>query len=213
MPMAYFGARYHSCVNHVDVKTPDQRLARGVPILSREKSTPSMMKHLELRSSENCLASGRAFRTRVIALELVFNAEDCFHDLSCLIFDFYWFCSIIVSDIVPSWEVVCFHLLHIHWYLYCLDNNFNWAYTVDTIGWIVPHLWWYFWFFEAYFTISARYCADSVGHELCKTTAVTFIFRFPSAIVHFIKPNLSGGPQVSAKPIVMSAFYADAIRC
>ena len=99
MPMAYFGARYHSCVNHVDVKTPDQRLARGVPVLSREKLTLSMMKHLELRSSKNCLACGRAFRTRTIALELVFNAEDCFHDLSCLIFDFYWF-SIIASDIV-----------------------------------------------------------------------------------------------------------------
>ena len=100
MPMAYFGDRYHSCVNHVDVKRPDKRLAQGVPILSREKSTPSMMKYLELRSSENCLASGRAFRTRMIALELVFNAEDCFHDLSCLIFDFYWFCSIIASDFV-----------------------------------------------------------------------------------------------------------------
>ena len=100
MPMAYFGARYHSCVNHVDVKTPDKRLARGVPVLSREKLTLSMMKHPELRSSENCLASGRAFRNRMIALELVFNAEDCFHDLSCLISDFYWSCSIIASDIV-----------------------------------------------------------------------------------------------------------------
>ena len=92
--------RYHICVNHVDVKTPDQRLARGVPVLSREKLTPSMMKHLKLRSSENCLACGRAFRTRMTALELVLNAEDCFHDLSCLIFDFYRFCSIIASDIV-----------------------------------------------------------------------------------------------------------------
>ena len=101
MPNVNLGTRYHSCMNHVDVKTPDKRLARGVPILSREKSTPSMMKHLELRSSKNCLASGRAFRTQMIALELVFNAEVCFHDLSCLIFDFYWFCSIIVSDIVP----------------------------------------------------------------------------------------------------------------
>ena len=100
MPKVYLGARYRCCVNHVDVKTPDQRLARGVPVLSREKLTPSMMKHLELRSSENCLACGRAFRTRLIALEFVFNAEDCFHDLSCLIFDFYWFCSIIASDIV-----------------------------------------------------------------------------------------------------------------
>ena len=99
MPKVNLGTRYHSCMNHVDVKTPDQRLARGVPVLSREKLTPSMMKHLELRSSENCLACGRAFRTRMIALELVFNAEGCFHDLSCLIFDFYWF-SIIASDIV-----------------------------------------------------------------------------------------------------------------
>ena len=100
MPKAYLGTRCHSCVNHVDVKTPDQRLARGVPVLSRENLTPSMMKHLELRSSENCLACDRAFRTRMIALELVFNAQDCFHDLSCLIFDFYWFCSINASDIV-----------------------------------------------------------------------------------------------------------------
>ena len=100
MPKVYLGARYHSCVNYVDVKTPDQRLARGVPVLSREKSTPSMMKHLELRSSENCLACGRAFRTRMFALELVFIAEDCSYDLSCLIFHFYWFCSIIASDIV-----------------------------------------------------------------------------------------------------------------
>ena len=100
MPEVYLGARYHICVNQVDVKTPDQRLARGVPVLSREKLTPSMMKHLKLRSSENCLACGRAFRTRMTALELVLNAEDCFHDLSCLIFDFYRFCSIIASDIV-----------------------------------------------------------------------------------------------------------------
>ena len=100
MPKVYLGARYHSCVNHVDVKTPDQRLARRVPVLSREKLTPSLMKHLKLRSSENCLACGRAFRTRMIALELVFIAEDCSHDLSCLIFDFHWFCSIIASDLV-----------------------------------------------------------------------------------------------------------------
>ena len=26
----YLGSRYHSCVNHVEVRTPDQRLARGV---------------------------------------------------------------------------------------------------------------------------------------------------------------------------------------
>ena len=67
-----------------------------------------------------------------------------------------------------------------------------------------------------YFSICAFYCAVSVGHELrhfCKTTAVTFIFRFSSAIVHFVKPNLSGGPLASAKPVVMSAFHADAIRC
>ena len=100
MREVYLGSRYHSCMNQVVVKTPDKRLARGVPVLSREKSTPSMMKHPELRSSENCLASGRAFRTRMIALELVFNAKDCFHDLQCLIFDFYWICSIIAIDIV-----------------------------------------------------------------------------------------------------------------
>ena len=100
MPEVYLGSRYHSCTNHVDVKTPDKRLARGVLVLFREKLTPSMMKHLELRSSENCLACCRAFRTRMIALEFFLNAEDCSHDLSCLIFDVYWFCSIIASDIV-----------------------------------------------------------------------------------------------------------------
>ena len=100
MPKFYLGSRYHSCVNHVDVKTPDKRLARVVTVLSRQKSIPSIIKHLELRSSENCLASGRAFRIRMTALELVFNAEDYFHDLSCLIFDLYWICSIIAIDIV-----------------------------------------------------------------------------------------------------------------
>ena len=100
MREVYFGSRYNSCVNHVDVETPDKGLARGIPVLSREKSTPSMMKHLELRSSENCLACGRAFKTQMIALELVFIAKDCFHDLSCLIFDLYWICSIIAIDIV-----------------------------------------------------------------------------------------------------------------
>ena len=100
MPKVYLGSRYHCCVNHVDVKTPDKRLARGVPVLSREKSTPSMMKHLELRSSENCLTSGRAFKTRMIALELVFKAKDCFHDLYRLIFVFFWICPIIAIDIV-----------------------------------------------------------------------------------------------------------------
>ena len=100
MLKVYLGARYNSCVNHVDVKTPDKRLARGVRVLSRETSPPSMMKHLEHRSSENWLACRRAFKTRMIALYFVFNAEDWFHDLSCLIFDFSWFCSIIASDIV-----------------------------------------------------------------------------------------------------------------
>ena len=32
-------------------------------------------------------------------------------------------------------------------------------------------------------------------------------FRFSSAIVHFVKPNLSGAPPANAKPVVMSAFY------
>ena len=90
MREVYFGSRFLSCVNHVEVKTPDKRLARGVLVFSLEKSTPSMMKHLELRSSEKCLASGRAYKTRMIALELVFNAKDSFHDLSCLMFDLYW---------------------------------------------------------------------------------------------------------------------------
>ena len=81
MREVYRGSRYYSWVNHVDVKTPDERLAWGVPVVSREKSTPSMMKHLRLRSYENCLARGRAFKTRMIALELVFNAKDCFHGL------------------------------------------------------------------------------------------------------------------------------------
>ena len=98
MPEVYFGSRYHSCMNHVDVKTPDKRLALGVPVLSREKSTISLMKHLELRSSENCLASDRAFKTRIIALKLAFNAIDCFKNLKCLIFDLYWICSIIAID-------------------------------------------------------------------------------------------------------------------
>ena len=140
MPKVNLGTRYHSCMNHVDVKTPDQRLARGVPVLSREKLTPSMMKHLELRSSENCLAIGRAFRTRMIALELVFNAEDCFHDLSCLIFDFYSLSSLVTLS--SSWKAVYFHLLHIHWCLYYLDNTHIWAYTANTIDWMGPHFWW-----------------------------------------------------------------------
>ena len=52
-------------------------------------------------------------------------------------------------------------------------------------------------------------------HELLhfgKTTAVTFTFRLSSAIVRFVKPNLSGGPQTSAKIVVMSAFYTDAVK-
>ena len=89
LPKVNLGTRYHSCVNHIDVKTPDKRLARGVPVLSREESTPSMTKHLELRSSEDCLANGRAFKTPMIALECIFIAKDCFHcfnDLPYLIF-------------------------------------------------------------------------------------------------------------------------------
>ena len=100
IPEVYLGSRYHSCENHVDVTTPDKRLARGVPVLSREKSTPSMMKHLEIPCSENCLASGRAFKTRMIALEIVFNSKDFFNDLKCLVFDLYWVCSFIAIDIV-----------------------------------------------------------------------------------------------------------------
>ena len=100
MPKVYLGSRYYSCVNHVDVKTPDKRLARGIHVLSQQKSTPSMIKHLELRSSENCLASGRAFKTPMVVLGFVFIAQDCFHDISCLILDFYWICSIIAVDII-----------------------------------------------------------------------------------------------------------------
>ena len=79
MPKVNLGTRYHSCVNHIDVKTPEKRLARGVPVVYREKSTPSMINYLELRSSDNCLASGRAFKTQMIALERIFIAKDCFH--------------------------------------------------------------------------------------------------------------------------------------
>ena len=130
-----------------------------------------------------------------------------------------WFLTFIgsaLSSLVTlssSWKSVYFHLLHIHLCLYYLDNTYIWAYTANIIDWMGPHFWWYLWFFEACFTIGASYYAVSVGHELCKTTAVTFIFRFSSAIVHFIKPNLSGGLLANAKPVVMSAFYADAIRC
>ena len=38
------------------------------------------------------------------------------------------------------------------------------------------------------------------------------MFRFSSAIGHFVKPNLSGGPLANAKPVVMSAFYTDAVK-
>ena len=65
--------------------------------------------------------------------------------------------------------------------------------------------------FELCFPIGAIYCAVSVGHELRpfrKTTAVTFVFRFSSAIVHFVKPNLSGGRPSNAKFVVKSAFYS-----
>ena len=78
-----------------------------------------------------------------------------------------------------------------------------------------PHFWWYFWNFDLCFPYGAIYCAVSVGHELqhfSKTTAVTFIFRFSSAIVHFVEPNLSDGPPANAKPVVMSAFYTDAVK-
>ena len=64
--------------------------------------------------------------------------------------------------------------------------------------------------FELCFPIGAVYCAVSVVHELrhfCKTTAVTFYFRFSSAIVHFVKPSLSGGTPANAEPVVMKAFY------
>ena len=64
--------------------------------------------------------------------------------------------------------------------------------------------------FDLCFPIGAIYCAVYVGHELrqfCKTTAVTFNFRFSSVILHFVKPYLSDGPPASAKPVVMSAFY------
>ena len=82
MPKVYRGSRYHSWVNHVDVKTPDKRLARGVPVPSREKATPSMIKHPEPRSSEDCFANGRVFKFQMNALELVSNAKKCFNDLS-----------------------------------------------------------------------------------------------------------------------------------
>ena len=66
-------------------------------------------------------------------------------------------------------------------------------------------------FFELCFPIGAIYCAVFVGHELrpfCKTTAVTFVFRFLSAIVHFVEPTLSGGPPANTKPVLMSAFHS-----
>ena len=67
-----------------------------------------------------------------------------------------------------------------------------------------------FYIFELCFPIGAIYCAVSV-HELRpfrKTTAVTFVFRFSSAIVHFVKPNLSGGRPSNAKSVVESVFYS-----
>ena len=64
--------------------------------------------------------------------------------------------------------------------------------------------------FELCFPIGAIYCAVHVGHELrhfCKTTAVTFILSFSSAIVLFVKLKLSGGPLANTKPVVKSGFY------
>ena len=80
MPKVYFVSRYHSCANHVGVKTPNKILARGVPVFSREKSTPSMIKHLKLRISENCLANDHVFKVQIIALEFVLSAKICFND-------------------------------------------------------------------------------------------------------------------------------------
>ena len=63
-------------------------------------------------------------------------------------------------------------------------------------------------------TIGAIHYGVSVSHELrhfCKTTAVTFTFQFSSAVVQFVQPNLSGGPQADANLVVICAFYTDAI--
>ena len=153
MREVYLGSRYHSCVNHVDVKTPDKILARGLPVLSREKSTPSMMKHLELRSSENCLASGRAFRTRMVVWNLLLMPKTVFMIYHA------WFLTFIGSalssllSLISSWEAVYFHLLHIHWCLYYLDETFIWAYTANTIDWMGPYFWWYFEFLSSVFPL------------------------------------------------------------
>ena len=56
-----------------------------------------------------------------------------------------WFSTFIgsaLSSLVTlssSWEAVYFHLLHIHWCLYYLDNSFIRAYAANTIDWMGSH--------------------------------------------------------------------------
>ena len=70
--------------------------------------------------------------------------------------------------------------------------------------------------FELFFPIGAIYCAVSFCflelQHFSKTTDVTFILPFSSAIVHFVKPNLSGGAQTNAKPVVICDFCTDAVK-
>ena len=111
----------------------------GVPVLSREKLTPSMMKHLELRSSENCLACGRAVKTRMIAQELLLMPKTVLMIYHAWFFTFIGSALSSLVTLSSSWKAVYFHLLHIHWCLYYVDNSYVWAYTANTIDWMGPH--------------------------------------------------------------------------
>ena len=136
----------------------------------------------------------------MIALKLVFNAEDA---LSLLV------------TLSSSWKAVYF-LLHVHWCLYYLDNTYIWAYTASTIDWMGPHFWWYFWFLRPVSLLVLVTVQFLLAMNFARPQLLLFrsySFRSSSAILHFVEPNLSGGPLVSARPVVMSAFYADAIKC
>ena len=101
-------------------------------------------------------------------------------------------------------------ICYIYWCLLYLDNNFNWASLLTQKTEWIPT-------FGAIFD-SKRFASPLVLF-IVQFRFLTFLwvrscyfyFRFSKAIVHLVKPNLSGGPQVGAKLEAMGAFSTEAI--
>ena len=154
----------------------------------RTRDWPGEYLHYLERNQQRAWSNSRSFETLRTACPTAVLLK-----FEWLLQNWFWMPNIVFfsPSFLSTWfsgEAVWYHLWPIHWCLHYLDNCCNWVYSPNTIDRMSPLLWWYFWCLEICLSNGIIHKSVSVCHALghfYKITAVTFIFRSSSAIVHF----------------------------